>query len=179
MHASAVDFVLDLVQNSVEAGASLIDVEIDESTEGVTLQVSDNGCGMDAAQLARALDPFRSGGAKHPSRKVGLGLPFLKQAAELAGGEFRIESVPGRGTMVRAMFPASSVDSPPLGDVTTLFVTLLGMVGECELVLHRKRASDGLSYTVRKSELAEAAGDLATASGLSLVRQFLASQEEG
>ncbi|GAB6277497.1 MAG: hypothetical protein SAMD01599839_20370 [Rectinema sp.] len=61
----------------------------------------------------------------------------------------------------------------------SLFVATLSMAGACEMKLRRTRARDGLSYAVKKSELVEAVGDLASASSLSLVRQFLASQEEG
>jgi len=71
-----------------------------------------------------------------------------------------------------------SIDSPPLGDIVSLFMSLLGMAGSSEMRIRRTRARDGLSYEVKKSELVEAVGDLASASSLSLVRQFLASQEE-
>lgn len=179
MHYSVSDFVLDLVQNSVEAGARTIRLEFDEREDGVHVKIADDGCGMDEAAKARALDPFRSGGAKHPGRKVGLGLPFLKQAVTLAGGSFDLVSEKGKGTTVSFFFPAANVDSPPAGDVVSLFMTVLGMAGQAEMILSRRRARDGLSYEVRKSELVEAVGDLSSASSLSLVRQFLASQEEG
>jgi len=179
MHFTVGDFVLDVVQNSVEAGSRLIEVEIDEAREGVHALIADDGCGMNTEDIVRALDPLRNDGAKHPGRKVGLGLPFIKQAVEQADGSFSLRSEKGKGTEVRFFFPASNIDSPPVGDVVSLFVALLGMAGTCEMELRRTRARDGLSYEVKKSELVEAAGDLTSAASLSLVRQFLASQEEG
>ncbi len=179
MHYSVSDFVLDVVQNAVEAGARTIELEFDEREDGVRVRVMDDGCGMDEVTRERALDPFRSGGAKHPGRKAGLGLPFLHQAVALAGGSFDLVSEKGKGTTVSFFFPAAHVDSPPTGDVVSLFMTVLGMAGQSDMVLKRRRARDGLSYEVRKSELVEAVGDLSSASSLSLVRQFLASQEEG
>jgi hypothetical protein len=179
MHCTVGDFVLDVVQNSVEAGSDLIEVEIDEAPDGTRAFIADDGCGMSPEEIARALDPLRNSGAKHPGRKVGLGLPFIKQAVELADGSFRLKSEKGKGTEVRFFFPASNIDSPPVGDLVSLFVALLGMAGPCEMKIRRTSARDGRSYEVKKSELVGAVGDLASASSLSLVRQFLASQEEG
>jgi len=178
MHCTIGDFVLDVVENAVDAGSNLIEVDIDEAQDGVHVRISDDGCGMSSEERRRALDPLRNSGAKHPGRKVGLGLPFIQQAVEQAEGSFSLQSEKGRGTEVRFFFPASNIDSPPLGDVVSLFVALLGMAGSCELKLRRTRARDGLSYEVKKSELVEAIGDVSSASSLSLVRQFLASQEE-
>lgn len=179
MHYTVGDFVLDLAQNSAEAGARTIEVGIDEALDGVHVRVADDGRGMDSDECARAIDPLRNDGAKHPGRKVGLGLPFMRQAVELSGGSFSLESKKGVGTDVRFFFPSSSVDSPPLGEIGQLFTALLSLAGDSEMTLRRTRARDGLNYEIKKSELAEAAGDLRTASSLSLVRQFLASQEEG
>jgi len=179
MHFTIGDFVLDVVQNSVEAGSHIIEVEIDEAQDGVHARIADDGCGMGSEERERALDPLRNSGAKHPGRKVGLGLPFIRQAVEQAEGSFSLKSEKGKGTEVRFFFPASNIDRPPVGDVVSLFVALLSMAGTREMKLRRTRARDGLSYEVKKSELVEAAGDLSSASSLSLVRQFLASQEEG
>lgn len=179
MHFTVGDFALDLAQNSAEAGAGFIEVDVDESLDGVRVRVADDGCGMDAGERARALDPLGNDGAKHPGRKVGLGLPFIRQAVELSGGSFSLESEKGVGTQVRFFFPSDNVDSPPLGDVGQLFTALLSLASDAEMTLRRTRARDGLNYEIKKSELAEAAGDLSSASSLSLVRRFLASQEEG
>ncbi len=178
MHFAIGDFVLDLIQNSVEASSSLIEVEIDDATNGVHVRIADNGCGMSPDEINKAFDPLKNSAAKHPGRRAGFGLPFIKQAVEQADGSFRIRSEKGKGTEVCFSFPKSSIDSPPLGNVPELFLNALNMVGPRELILRRRRSSDGLSYEVKKSELVEAVGDLTSASSLLLVKQYLASQEE-
>lgn len=170
--------MLDLIQNSVEASSSLIEVEIDDATNGVHVHIADNGCGMSPDEINKAFDPLKNSAAKHPGRKAGCGLPFIKQAVEQADGSFRIRSEKGKGTEVCFSFPKSSIGSPPLGNVPELFLNGLNMVGPRELILRRRRSSDGLSYEVKKSELVEAVGDLTSASSLLLVKQYLASQEE-
>ena len=86
--------ILDIAQNSVSAKASLIKIIIDENTALHTLSVviEDDGCGMDGEQLERVKDPFFT---TRTTRKVGMGVPLFKMAAEMTGGSFCIESAPG------------------------------------------------------------------------------------
>jgi hypothetical protein len=115
--------ILDIAENSLAAGASRVDVRlVEEDDKGFrVLEIRDNGKGMDAEMVRRVTDPFVT---SRTTRRVGLGIPFLKQAAELAGGSFSIESVPGSGTCLRAVFRAGSIDCPPLGDLPATVVTL-------------------------------------------------------
>lgn len=105
MHYCLGDYVLDMAQNAVEAGSGEVIVEIEESEDGVSVIVRDDGRGMTAEERARALDPFYSDGTKHAKRRVGLGLPFLAQAVDQAGGKWAIESAQGAGTEVSFSFP--------------------------------------------------------------------------
>lgn len=175
MHYGLGDYVLDIAQNAVEAGSSEVVVELDESEDGVGVKVRDDGRGMTAEERARALDPFYSDGTKHAKRRVGLGLPFLVQAAEQAGGRWAIESVKGSGTEVRFSFPAASVDSPPTGDIPSLILGLLCLPGEYEMIVRRKGPRG--SYELRRSEVSEALGSLERASSLGLLKDYLNSQE--
>lgn len=177
MHYAIVDFVTDIAQNACESGASHVCIVFSEDEDRVDVAVEDDGRGMGAEQLARALDPFYSDGEKHPGRKVGLGLPFLKQAAEQDGGRFRIRSEMGRGTVVEFGFDRRNVDCPPVGDVPGMLLSALCMPGGQEMTIARRRGS--LSYELRKSELTEALGNLEEVSSLALLKQFLRSQEEG
>ena len=77
MQATSCDTILDIVQNAFESGATEVRLELARRETRLEVAVRDNGCGMDAATLAKALDPFWTDGEKHPGRKVGLGLPFL------------------------------------------------------------------------------------------------------
>ena len=175
MQATSCDTILDIVQNAFESGATEVRLELARRGTRLEAEVRDNGCGMDAATLAKALDPFWTDGAKHPGRKVGLGLPFLKQAAEQCGGEFAIESEPGRGTTVRFAFDLANVDAPPPGDVAGTLAALMAWPGERELAVRREE--DGRAYEVRRTELAAALGGLQDAGSLALMKEFFSSNE--
>ena len=116
--------VLDLVQNSLRAGADLIEVEILENTDldRLTIIVRDDGCGMEESLKAKVLGPFTT---TRTTRKVGLGLPLLKMAAERAGGRLILESEPGKGTVVEAAFQHSHIDRMPLGDMAATMLTVI------------------------------------------------------
>jgi PAS domain S-box-containing protein len=70
------------------------------------LSVSDDGCGMDAATLARACEPFFS--TKGPGGGTGLGLATVFGVAREAGGCVTIQSEPGAGTTVHVLLPAAT-----------------------------------------------------------------------
>ena len=116
--------ILDIVENSTRAGASLVTIEIavDTAADTMTVVIADDGCGMTQEQVQAVTDPFFT---TRKTRKVGLGVPFLKQAAELTGGSFRIESESGLGTTVTAVFGYSSIDRQPLGDMDGTILTLI------------------------------------------------------
>jgi len=117
--------VLDLLENSLEAGATRICVEIDEQPcqNLLKITVADNGRGMDAETQTCALDPFFT---TRSTRHVGLGLPLLRAAAERCGGGLELQSQPGVGTTVVATFERDHIDRAPLGDmVSTLMGALL------------------------------------------------------
>lgn len=177
MHYAVCDFLLDLVQNSFEAGAKRIGLVVDESDGRVSAVVEDDGSGMDEAELERAKDPFGTDGKKHPGRKVGLGIPFLIQAVEQAGGSWEIRSRKGEGTRVAFSFPAEGLDTPPMGDLPGFFLSAMCFDGEYELEAKRRDQARGLEYEVRRSEIIEAAGDLGDAGSIAAVREYLASCE--
>jgi hypothetical protein len=192
MHYAIVDFIADITQNALEAGSKHVSVRIDESESSFEVQVTDDGKGMDEGEVARALDPFYTDGLKHPGRKVGLGLPFLKQAIELSGGDFSLHSEKGCGTEVRFRFDEGNLDCPPIGDLPAALFSILCLPGDGDVTILRTRKAEGspramaeatargeLSYELRKSELAEALGSLEEASSLALLKQYVMSQEEG
>jgi hypothetical protein len=176
MHLTLCDYLTDVVQNAVEAGASRIVLEAVEDREGVELTVVDNGKGMDPEALKRAFDPFYTEAGKHPGRRVGLGLPFLRQAVEQTGGTLRADSKPGEGTAIRFRFPAAHADTPPAGDWAGTLTGLMALPGEFELTVTRRCGAAG--YAVARGELAEALGGLDTADTLALARQYLEGRED-
>jgi len=176
MHYTISDFLLDIIQNSIEAGSGKISVGLEESENFFSFTVQDDGCGMDEQHIDRALDPFHSDGIKHPGRKVGLGLPFLKQALEDLDGKFSIESKKGIGTSVRASFPLDHIDTPPVGDLVACLVSALCFFGDYELVCTRKKEGD--TWELSRSELQEALGDLDSVGSITLLREYLESLED-
>jgi hypothetical protein len=116
--------LLDIAENSVAAGALNIIIRVHEdlAADRMFLSVRDDGKGMDAETAARIVDPFVT---SRTTRKVGLGLPLLKEAAEFCNGSLRIDSTPGKGTLVEVAFQHSHIDRMPLGDLASTFITLL------------------------------------------------------
>ena len=100
--------VLDVSENSTRAGASLVTILVTADTvhDKLTIVIADDGCGMTEEQVAHVTDPFFT---TRTTRKVGLGIPFFKYAAESTGGSFHIESEPGKGTTVTAVFGLSLI----------------------------------------------------------------------
>ena len=115
--------LLDIVQNSVKAGASHVDIRFRLDASGVLeMGVRDDGCGMDPEFLARVRSPFTT---TRTTRKVGLGIPLLMQNAMQSGGRVDIESKVGEGTDIVAYFVTSSIDCLPLGDLASTMASII------------------------------------------------------
>ncbi|MCJ7695943.1 MAG: ATP-binding protein [Anaerolineaceae bacterium] len=115
--------ILDLSENSISAGATKIEIKIEENLNKDILLISikDNGKGMDAEMVKIIADPFIT---SRTERKVGLGIPLLKAAAEACNGWLRINSEVGIGTSVTVQFQHSHIDRVPLGNIVDTFITL-------------------------------------------------------
>lgn len=133
--------ILDIVQNSVKAGASLIEIHISEDENTLCFSVKDDGCGMTEDFVKKVTNPFTT---TRTTRKVGLGLPLLKMEAEMTGGSFAITSksqteYSDHGTTVTALFRKDSIDCIPLGDIVgTVCVLFNGIGKEDILFVHEK-----------------------------------------
>lgn len=149
--------VLDIAQNSVSANASLIEIELIENTETHDLLISicDNGKGMTKEQLNSVRDPFFT---TRTTRKVGMGIPLFRFAAEMTGGSFEIESEVGVGTKVRAYFKTDHLDFTPIGDMTATMISLITMNLHIDFLYRRK--IDEKEFTVDTRQLKEILGDV-------------------
>ncbi len=176
MHASVCDMITDLTQNAFEAHATEVRLEIATSPESIRVVISDNGKGMDDETLAMALDPFYSEAGKHAHRRVGLGLPLLMQTVTAADGKAEIRSKQGSGTTVAFTLDRGHWDTPPLGNLPAALLGLMNYGAGCELIVERTTLADG--YSVKRSELVAALGNLEEAGNLLLARDYLISQEE-
>ncbi|MGM0496766.1 MAG: ATP-binding protein [Bacteroidota bacterium] len=108
--------ILDIAQNAIQAGGTQVQICIEEtdSTGRLQMTITDNGKGMTKEQAENASDPYFT---SRNTRKVGLGLPLLRQNAERTGGNFKIESELGKGTSVKATFIKDNIDCPSKGDI--------------------------------------------------------------
>lgn len=127
--------LLDLVENAVAAGATQVQVRIEEDPEAdlLRLEVRDNGAGMAPELARRAADPFVT---TRETRPVGMGLALLAGAAEQAGGGLEVESAPGKGTRVAATFQLSSIDRVPLGRLEDTLTVIATVHPEVEMWLN-------------------------------------------
>lgn len=116
--------ILDVVENSIRAHASFVEIiaDVQPARDTLTIIVQDDGQGMTPEETAHASDPFFT---TRTTRRVGLGLPFFRQEAESTGGSFQIDSEQGKGTMVKAVFGLSHIDRMPLGDISSAIHTLI------------------------------------------------------
>jgi anti-sigma regulatory factor (Ser/Thr protein kinase) len=145
--------ILDIAENGVNAGADEISISIDDSGDMLLLSVRDNGRGMTEETVKAVVNPFYT---TRTERRVGLGLPFLKQLSELCGGDFSVSSEPGRGTHVTASFLKTSIDLPPLGDVPSTLMTLF--IGNPGISWKYTHSRNGKDFSVDSKELSEALG---------------------
>ncbi len=140
--------ILDITENSVKAGASLTEITITEKDRILTLEIKDNGCGMSKEVLESVTNPFYT---TRRTRKVGLGIPLLKLAAEQTGGQVVIKSYAkeeypdSHGTTVSAVFHTDHIDFTPLGDIISTVTTLIQGHPERDF-LFRHKTEDGEVY---------------------------------
>lgn len=149
--------IIDLAENSVRAGAQTITIGLARSTplDKLELTITDDGCGMDEETAIRVQDPFftTKGG-----KKVGLGIPLLKAAAEMTNGTFQLTSSLGKGTTIQAAFQLSHIDTPPVGALSdTLFTLLVAHEG---VNFAFQIISDEREFTLSTPVIREQVGDM-------------------
>jgi anti-sigma regulatory factor (Ser/Thr protein kinase) len=140
--------ILDIAENAIAARAKRIEILVVEEPgeDRLTIEIRDDGIGMDEEVSQKAVDPFFT---TRSSRRVGLGLSFLAQAAQEAGGSLRIESELGKGTEVTASFQYHHIDRKPLGSMVETVMTLL--IGNPELEIFYTHKNEGKSFALRSS----------------------------
>lgn len=149
--------VLDVAENSIRAEAKLIKISVaaDTKADTLTILIEDNGRGMTKEQIEKVEDPFFT---TRTTRRVGLGVPFFKQAAMSTGGTFSIESEVGTGTLVKAVFILSHIDRMPLGDMTSTMHTLITFNQKTDFLY--TYSLDDRSFTLDTREFKEILGDV-------------------
>jgi hypothetical protein len=145
---------MDVAQNSIAAGATLITIEVEEQGDQLRIAIRDNGKGMTPEQVQRVTDPFFT---TRTTRKVGLGVPLFKMQAEMTGGAFSITSAEGEGTDVVATFQMSHVDMIPIGDMESTVLLLITCNPDTDFVYRRGRGAQ--SFTLDTRELRSVLGE--------------------
>jgi len=149
--------ILDIAQNSISAGASLIEITIEENPvkDLYTLVIKDDGKGMDKETIMKVADPFYT---TRNTRKVGLGIPLLKLNAERTGGTFSIESRVGKGTSLSATFIRSHIDRLPEGDLPGTIVMLATSNPTLQFIYNHSTPNG--NYTFNSREIQEVLGEI-------------------
>jgi anti-sigma regulatory factor (Ser/Thr protein kinase) len=149
--------ILDIVQNSIEAFATRITIEIieDAAHDSLTVIITDNGCGMDDKTARSAQEPFTT---SRKTRKVGLGLPLFKAGCLACEGKFSVESRPGAGTAVTGSYKMSHIDRPPLGNVADTVYMLVAANPELDFDFRHSAGGEEFSFTT--AAVRQALGDV-------------------
>lgn len=148
--------IMDIIQNSLAAGASRIEVGIEEDHSGdlLVIRVKDNGRGMAPQEVESAQDPFYT---TKTDGKVGLGIPLFKDTAEHCDGFFSLVSEPGEGTTIEAGFRLSHIDRPPLGDLAGTLLALMVTNPQVDFLVYYR--GDG-EFWIDTGEVKEKLGDM-------------------
>ncbi|MBE6576784.1 MAG: sensor histidine kinase [Ruminococcaceae bacterium] len=149
--------ILDVAKNSVVAGASLVEITLRTGADGMlTLSIKDDGCGMSEQTVRNVTDPFYT---TRTTRKVGMGIPLLKLAAEQTGGSLEIVSSQreqDHGTTVKAVFDTKSIDFMPVGDIVSTMCILIA--GSPEIDFFFSDVTPDREVTLNTAELREVLG---------------------
>jgi len=129
--------ILDIAQNSIAAEANLVEIDVSEDTaaDRIMIRVKDNGKGMSKDFLETVEDPFIT---TRTTRKIGLGISFLKEAAEMTGGYIELSSQLGIGTTITAFFVMSHIDRQPIGNLSETMITLVSLNPEIDFIIRYK-----------------------------------------
>lgn len=160
--------ILDIAQNSIRAGASLIEIflHIKSAEHTLSVEIKDNGCGMSVDQIAKVTDPFYT---SRTTRRVGLGIPFIKQSAECTGGSFVMNSVAGAGTCVSVLYHLNHIDCMPLGNISDTILMLVTSYEDLDFIYRYE--IDDVGFELDTRQMREILGGVSFSQGD--VREFI------
>jgi len=149
--------IIDIVQNSISANSKNIKIKLKESDKEdlISIEIEDDGKGMDAETLRKVQDPFYT---TKRGKKVGLGIPILKETAIHCEGSFKMESHVGKGTLVSAIFKRSNIDVPPIGKIKDTILTSIVGNGHCNIDITYE--NDNGIFNISTKKIKEQIGDL-------------------
>ncbi len=169
--------ILDIAQNSIVAGASLTEILVKEDTvkKELLIGIYDNGKGMTEEQVRNVQDPFFT---TRTTRKVGMGIPLFKMAAEQTGGSFKITSQVGVGTKVEALFKTDSIDFTPLGDMASTISAIVCMNEDKDFIYTRKVDDEEFKFSSADIKMILEGVPLSEPSVINWVEGYISEQTE-
>lgn len=125
--------ILDIAMNSIKADASLIELVIEDSkiNNYLKITIKDNGNGMSEEIINKVTNPFYT---TRTTRKVGLGIPMLKESCERCNGYLEISSQLSVGTSIFCCFERDNIDRAPLGNMGETIMTIINSMDNCDLI---------------------------------------------
>ncbi len=164
--------VLDIAENSINAGAKNIEIRIIENSakDLLSIEIKDDGKGIDADTVVNVTNPFFT---TRTPRRVGLGLALLEEAANSTGGKFRVESEINKGTKVVADFQLNHIDRKPIGNVADTLVGLLSRMDD--LNIRYEENKNGKKFTFDTKDIKSIYPDikLQSADVLSFIKKYI------
>jgi len=149
--------ILDIAENSVRAGASLVEITIieDEEKNLLSIEINDDGSGMTQEEIEKVFDPFYT---TKKVRRVGLGIPLLSDAAQRAGGNLQLTSIKGKGTNLKVTFELNHIDRQPLGDIVSTLIILIA--GNCDIDFLFKHQNNQRHFEMDTREIRKEIDDI-------------------
>ncbi len=168
--------ILDIAENSIEAGAKNVSILIREdlAIDLLTLEIADDGKGLDPGVGTGVLDPFYT---TRTTRRVGLGLALLEESAKAANGHLDIQSVPRCGTKVTATFQLSHIDRKPFGEIGETITAIFARRPDIDILYTHER--NGKKFIFRTADIREQVGDenAHSAGTLNFIRRYVVQEE--
>lgn len=168
--------ILDIAENSIDAGAKNIRIVVREDflTDVLTIEITDDGKGMNPEMLKSVTSPFTT---TRTTRKVGFGLALLDEAAKAANGKLEIRSNPGKGTTVTATFQLSHIDCKPLGQLPETITAVIARRPEAEITYTHER--NGAKFVFRTEDVRDLIGNgpVNSVGTLSFIKRYLTQEE--
>jgi hypothetical protein len=169
--------ILDIAENSIAAGARNIEITVIEDTarDLLSIELKDDGKGMTHEAIHSATDPFFT---TRTTRRVGLGLPLLREAAEAANGNLIVRSAPGEGTVILATFQISHIDRKPIGMMADTIVALIATPNDVDICYTHTRDGKTVIFDTQEVRRQLAGRTLNSVRALNIVREYLTREEE-
>jgi len=168
--------ILDIAENSIAAGAKNIEIIVkeDSANDVLSIELIDDGRGMDQHAAWKAVDPFYT---TRTTRHVGLGLPLLDDATKVANGRLDIQSTPEKGTRITATFQLSHIDRKPLGKMAETITMLVARQPDTDIAYRHERDGWFISFSTREIKRFLNGFPLNSGKTLSFIKQYITQEE--